>query len=1436
MSRVPHSDTGQPPPGERDAFRERTLFLGSFAAQDLVPEGDHDAARSGDAALQDFLLDECTRITTSQGRRWCLTDRTRTLTLERLRTRESLLAAARAAPVGDDPARTWAERLLRGGNPPLAEQGFEELYTALTVVGWFRDAPRAQEALAQEGVLLPDLADVESAVKRARLFQPLRALADRFTGRTTELAWLSATFDGAGFDGASASGPPGAPLRESDREHETWAFVHGPGGVGKSTLLARFVLDGIDGIDGIGGPRNRPAGPDGRQRPSTRRSPRFYLTFDRQDLLAERPLTLIAECVRQLGLLHPDVAAQAAELERELEITLAADRYTRSEDSHHGPRSAHQRDELTLIDAFATLVASITGGPDVSLPWLLALDAFEQVQRGGPVALRRVSDFLGQLRRAHPGLRVLAAGRVPVGDHAFRPLRLDGFDAATARAFLRRELAAAATVPAAAERAPAVAGDRETEEIIGIVGTSPLNLKLAAALVHREGARFLDEGVLPAELRLKLSVETVQGVLYRRLLDHFPDPDLRRIASPGLVVRVLTPDVIRKVLAGPCGLGRLDPERARRMYYAFRAEATLVADVPGQEAVVHRADVRRAMLPLLRRDHRTVVERIHRGAVRYYAHQDARTAPVPSRVEELYHRLALGQSSRVLDGRWVEEAGLLLEPAIEELPASSQVYLIEKLGGSAPDELRAAGDDEIWDRQALRTGKALLAADDAAGVAALLDERPHRVRGNLDLIALSMRASLALRRPAKAYGVVGRAMTLAADTADPEAFVELTLLAARSCEDLSRFTEALDLLEQARRVADGPGTVTRLLSVAAAQLRNLRRSGASALPQSVDLRADTVRRVRDLSSKEFRRHPQLIRELAAELGDELPHLVSYTARSLGVGGTEGYDDALLGTLTGETGAVPRAPADTAGTTSVSSVSRGYAVGDYLDTHIGVAEPWNQALVDTYRHELDRPYTGDAVVVLPGFAGSGLVDHETGETVWGAGVSPQRLLTPDGQIRDLARLTTTKAERAGELGMLRPAGLLREVAWLPLAGGFSPYGTLVRGVGASVLHDDAVLEFPYDWRQPVGAATRHLAGAALRHLDRWRHHSARRASGLSEAGEEPRLVLVAHAMGGLVAQAALAEYPDLARATREVISIGTPFHGVPKIMQLLNPHGSPLGRMAVARPLAEAARSLPGLYDLLPDTRCVHTAHGGMRRITPRDVEEAGGDGALAAAAFAARLARQGALDRLPRWHAIVGTSQPTAQSMSIEDGRVRLSPLTTETDGEGNLVRGQDGRPLLVRGEGDGLVPRESAVLSGYARSLPVVGQHSSLLTSSTVVQLVQEILTGKRARRTGAPGGQEEGLGPVSLGISAPPEVSPGEGWTLTVTGADHTALSCSLVRATSGEVIARIRTEPAEDRPGTSTARVTIREPGFYQVVARAGGLSATALVVAVRYATTG
>ena len=1436
------------PSDERLALRERTALLGSFVAGDLLPCGAEDADPG--PALRDFLIEECERVTTPDGRRWSLDSQVRARTLDTLGTPEKLLGALEAAPrAGRDTARDWARRLLAHANPPLDEQSFEDLYAALTVVGWFQDAPRARETLARSAMPLPGLDEIQHGIKRARLLQPLRALADAtFTGRTRELALLNRLTD---LSPGDTERPDGADetLAATGHGRFPWLIVHGPGGVGKSTLVARFVLDHTD----------RPAAaPDGRM-------PCVYLSFDRHDLVPDRPLTLIAEAVRQLGLLRPDLARQTGELERGLRATLTADRLTGTERGLHSGRHARQRDEKALIVAFSALAASATGCS--ARPFLLTLDAFEQVQRRGPIALHRVLQFLQRLQDVHPGLRILAAGRAPVDDARFQRLPLEGFDPATALAFLRRQLTTGDTGtgddgagPAASPAVTVATAAAEAEEIIRIVGSNPLNLKLAAALVHREGTHVLQDPQLRRQLHLRLGDETVQGVLYRRILDHLHDPDLRRIASPGLVVRKLTPDVIREVLAGPCGLGHVDERRAQTLFVRFRDEATLVEEVPGEDAVVHRGDVRRVMLPLVVRGHTGVVDRIHRKAVRYYSLLDMQRPSTESRAEELYHRLSLAQTTRTLDERWTDEAGALLEDTLDELPPGSQVYLTERLGNTVDAELRAQADDETWSRQALRAGTGLLAGDSPAEVLDLLDERPHQVDDDLALMSLRMRSLVALGRHDEAGWMVDRALDLAAAATAPTVFSELALFGARICEDLGRFADAHDLLTQARRAAQRPAADIQLLSVAAAQLRLHRRGGTLDTAEARALRADTLARARNLSSKAYTRHPTLLRELAAEIGDDMPELVSYTARSLGVDLAEGSGELLRASLTDEdvadfvaTSEEPSEadPETRTFLTEHTSVSRGSVISDFLDSAPERAEGWNTALVSTYRHEVDRPQgsggvaremTGDAVIVLPGFAGSTLVDSATGKVVWGT----QRPLdlTHLWRRSTTATLAVTEDERSGRSHRLRPTELLSSrFAWVPLVGGFSPYNQLWDAVNSVTQHGDAVLRFPYDWRLSAQESAGRLVEAALRHLAQWRHHPARQAS--RRDWPEPRLVFVAHSMGGLVARAALAMNPELCEVTRDLITIGTPFHGIPRVVDFIG-----RGRATPAN-LARVARTMPGVYDLLPDYACVRTEDGGVRHLTLQDVRDIGGDVELAEAAMAVRQKLHRART-LPRVRAAVGVSQRTPESLAIEDGKVNLFTNTPRLHRDGTPMLNDRGEPVLWRRAGDGLVPRDSAAPEPSNAAAFVSGVHGSLITEPAVMDFVRSVLTERPVDSpirnavprppeitgsppTGRPHHPEgagiglPGADTAPLGLTTPAEVSTGRPWTLTVWGAVDTAAGvvCQVRNAEDGLITARPALRPGEE-PHTLVAEVVLPTPGFYEVVVGSGAQSATALVV--------
>ena len=78
--------------------------------------------------------------------------------------------------------------------------------------------------------------------------------------------------------------------------------------------------------------------------------------------------------------------------------------------------------------------------------------------------------------------------------------------------------------------------------------------------------------------------EQIQQELFRRNLAHISEPQARRLAMPGMVVRRLTAGVIAEVLAEPCGIGRIDEEKAKHLIEILKGEPNIAAvDVMAKE-------------------------------------------------------------------------------------------------------------------------------------------------------------------------------------------------------------------------------------------------------------------------------------------------------------------------------------------------------------------------------------------------------------------------------------------------------------------------------------------------------------------------------------------------------------------------------------------------------------------------------------------------------------------------------------------------------------------------------------------------------------------------------------------------------------------------------------------------------------------------------------
>src|SRR5205814_379611 len=89
------------------------------------------------------------------------------------------------------------------------------------------------------------------------------------------------------------------------------------------------------------------------------------------------------------------------------------------------------------------------------------------------------------------------------------------------------------------------------------------------------------------------SDDFVARLYEKRIVNHVRDPIAQRLAWPGLVVRRVTKEIVRELLAKHCGIR---PEDAERAFTALSQEVWMV--YYEGEALRHRPDLRARTLPL----------------------------------------------------------------------------------------------------------------------------------------------------------------------------------------------------------------------------------------------------------------------------------------------------------------------------------------------------------------------------------------------------------------------------------------------------------------------------------------------------------------------------------------------------------------------------------------------------------------------------------------------------------------------------------------------------------------------------------------------------------------------------------------------------------------------------------------------------------------------
>lgn len=712
----------------RWAYREAAAVLVSFEPAALRPHGEPPGADAAEVLVHDSTVTRDVRLGPA---RWTLVPEVRAATLRRLGSRERLKAALAANPDAlAVPDQRMLTACLEGALPPLDSLRAAELSRLLQAVKWLRDV------LAD----LPPADEVRRKLERARFVEPFEQLVGlHFRGRERELQALREYTrlqppDGPEAVAAQVRGWVGMAERPP-------LVVHGPGGVGKSTLMAKFFLDHVRAADVVP-------------------LPFVYLDFDDPRLSMDEPLGLYLEAVRQLRIQFPEAQELWTEVQHHLRDELVRLRAAAAAEPAgktgsgtwlqiSGPRRPTGPWGEPLAVEFAVAVQEATqarlggaaGGLEVSVPLLLFLDTFEEVQYRSSPQMRRAAEFLTVLQRAYPTLRVVISSRshaplLKVHGHLPEELPLPDLDPEAAQGFL---LAQGVTDPEVAR------------QLADQVGRNPLSLKLAVEVAYAEGTdasgRLKD---VPAGSRLSAArANVLQGRLYRRILGHIHKEEIRKLAHPGLVLRRVTAEIIWKVLAEPCGVTVPDLATADRLFHELRREVGLVAPAP-DGSLRHRPDVRAAMLEMLKQDRARDVQRINERAAAYYAPQPGDLA----RVEELYHRLQLGEPPAVLDARWIEPAGTLLRGSIDELPPDGQVYLASRARLTLPEDVQRAASPLHWERYAVEHSTEALRRGDPERALELVRFRPERPGSSL--LAVEGQALMALGRSAEAEALLVR--------------------------------------------------------------------------------------------------------------------------------------------------------------------------------------------------------------------------------------------------------------------------------------------------------------------------------------------------------------------------------------------------------------------------------------------------------------------------------------------------------------------------------------------------------------------------------------------------------------------------------------------------------------------------------------------------------
>lgn len=427
-------------------------------------------------------------------------------------------------------------------------------------------------------------------------------------------------------------------LTATPRRDVRGVFMSGPPGIGKSALMERVIARHYDMFHSV----------------------IVRLDFDRAGLDVTDLRVLTMEAARQVADRIGDTATE-----------LLAERM-RTASLQEGSDSILEARRTFPVQLATEMTLTLNRS---SRPLLVVVDTLEALQARGATHLNQLFDWLQRLSEAGiQNMAVLAAGRAAPPEEFKKvagEVPLEGLSRPDAIDFAEELNVNPQDSATVAERAAYV----------------PLAIKLAADIVKADGIEALPDK--------KPNPKFASAMLYRILLSRIDDDRLRSLAHPGLIVRRISADLLREVIAPEVDLPNLSHDDARTLFDALALQHWLVKiDEQDPSFVRHREDIRQDLLPLLYQEDPALCAKIDRRAMKWFAARD----DAKSEVDALYHRLQLLRRPGSRPAIPEDIAAQFDEATISELPEAAQVLVRQVAGrfsgvGLSVSKAQTANDD-----------------------------------------------------------------------------------------------------------------------------------------------------------------------------------------------------------------------------------------------------------------------------------------------------------------------------------------------------------------------------------------------------------------------------------------------------------------------------------------------------------------------------------------------------------------------------------------------------------------------------------------------------------------------------------------------------------------------------------------------------------------------